>query len=120
MHSVFESYKKSLGRLREILQAEATPANKDSAIQRFELTYELAWKSVQRYLREKDVVARTPRDAFVEAFSAGLIDDDPGWIEMGRDRNITSHTYNEQLADEIYGRISRHFKLFEKLEKALE
>jgi len=103
------------------MAVEPTPINKDSAIQRFELTYELAWKSTKAYLlREKDVIAPTPRDSFLEAFRARIIKDNPGWIKMGRDRNITSHTYDENIADKVYENIKGYIVLFEELKNAIE
>jgi nucleotidyltransferase substrate binding protein (TIGR01987 family) len=119
MPNVFESFQKSLERLKEILRAEPTIANRDSTIKRFEFTYELAWKSLQKYLREKDVLALTPRDCFMEAFRIGLIQDDVGWIQMGQDRNLTAHTYNETLAEQVYKRISGYISLFDVLESAI-
>ncbi len=119
MPKVFESYKKSLERLKEIMKAAKTPANRDSAIKRFELTYELARKSVQKYLREKDIIAIAPRDCFMEAFHLGLIKDNPKWLQMIKDRNNAVHTYNESLAKEIYSKISAYIVLFEELKNAL-
>ncbi len=120
MPSVFESFKKSLERLREVVRMEPTLVQRDSAIQRFEVTYELAWKSLQKYLREKGVSAFTPRDCFMEAFRIGLIQDDTQWIEMGRDRNLTAHTYNETLAEQVYGRIGGYVALFDVIREKLE
>lgn len=120
MPSVFESFGKSLARLHEVLGMEPTLVNRDSAIQRFEVTYELAWKSLQRYLREKGVPALTPRDCFMEAFRIGLINDDPQWLEMGKDRNLTAHTYDETLAQQVYERIGGYAALFDGIRERLE
>jgi len=120
MPNVFESFQKSLERLKEILRAEPTVANRDSAIKRFEFTYELAWKSAQKYLREKDVLALTPRDCFMEVFRIGLVQDDSGWIQMGKDRNLTAHTYSEIFAEQVYGRIKKYAELFETLKAGLQ
>lgn len=54
------------------------------------------------------------RDAVREAFSKGLLDDGEGWMEMISSRNLTSHTYNQAVADEIVARImGSYFELFE-------
>ena len=119
MLKVFDSYKKSLGRLKEIMKEAKTPANRDSAIKRFELTYELARKSVQKYLNEKGIVAIAPSDCFKEAFRLGLIKDNLKWLQMIKDRNNAVHTYNESLAKEIYGKINDYIILFEELKNAL-
>jgi len=119
MLKVFESYKKSLERLKEIMKETKTPANRDSAIKRFELTYELARKSLQKYLNEKGIAVIAPKDCFMEAFHLGLIKDSPKWLQMIKDRNNAVHTYNESLAKEIYGKINNYIVLFEELKKAL-
>lgn len=107
-------------RLQEIMSAEQTVANRDSAIQRFEFTYELSWKSLKRYLQDQGIVALTPRACFMEAFRIGIISDDEQWIRMGKDRNMTVHTYDETFAQQVYERIRGYLPLFEKLEKELE
>lgn len=54
------------------------------------------------------------RDAVREAFSKGLVDDGEGWMQMINSRNLTSHTYNQAVADEIVARImGSYFELFE-------
>lgn len=88
---------------------------RDAAIQRFEFTVELAWKSIQKFLAGEKIVCQSPRSCLQEAFQFGLLDDDEKWLAMMDDRNLTVHTYNEELAEEIYGRLSGYVPLFEKL-----
>ncbi len=48
--------------------------------------------------------------------SNGLISDGEGWLALIRERNATSHVYDEKDADEIYMRIKTgHIKLFDDL-----
>ncbi len=62
--------------------------------------------------------ASTPRAAIKEAFKAGIIKDGDGWIKMLEDRKNTSHTYDENLAKEIYEKIKKyHVVLLEQLIK---
>jgi nucleotidyltransferase substrate binding protein (TIGR01987 family) len=75
---------------------------RDAAIQRFEFCYELAWKMLKIRLEQEGITARTPRQALQEALQAGLIDDGNLWSEIQRYRNLTSHTYDERLAEEVY------------------
>ena len=80
---------------------------RDSVIQRFEYSYELAWKMLKRQI-EKD--AATP--AAIDAMSfndlirvgaeRGLVNSPEAWFEYRRLRNITSHTYNEKKAKAVY------------------
>ena len=119
-NAIFGSFSQSVDRLAEILQEPKTVANRDSAIKRFELTFELAWKSTKTYLANKGLVCRSPRDCFAEAFRLGLIADDPLWLKMINDRNLSVHTYNEKLADEIYGRLKDYLPLFATLSESLK
>jgi len=119
MKEIFASFEKSLQRLKEILKEEETIANRDSAIKRFEFTVELAWKCVQKFLREQEVVCRSPKECLKEAFKFGLVEDDPRWLEMMEDRNLTVHTYNEATAEEVYGRLSNYLEILELLKEKL-
>lgn len=94
--------------------------NRDSAIKRFELTFELAWKAIKAYSAVKGVLCRLPRDCFQEAFKTGIVMDNPLWLKMIEDRNLTIHTYNEQLAEDIYGRLKDYLPLFQTLGEALK
>lgn len=79
---------------------------KEAVIQRFEYTHELAWNVMKDYLSEEgNVNVFGSKDATREAFSAGLLSDGEIWMEMIKSRNMTSHTYNEATADEIFKNI---------------
>ena len=119
MKEILASFEKSLQRLEEILKEEETIANRDSAIKRFEFTVELAWKCVQKFLREQEIICRSPKECLKEAFKFGLIKDDPRWIEMFKDKNLTVHTYNEVTAEEVYERLSNYLEILELLKEKL-
>jgi nucleotidyltransferase substrate binding protein (TIGR01987 family) len=79
---------------------------KDGIIQRFEYTHELAWnvmKDYAGYQGIKDVGGS--RDATREAFQMGLIKNGEVWMDMIISRNKTTHTYEEDTANDIYNRI---------------
>jgi nucleotidyltransferase substrate binding protein (TIGR01987 family) len=116
---IFASYTQSVDRLAEILKEPKTVANRDSAIKRFELTFELGWKSARTYLGNKGIICRSPRDCFTEGFRLGLVADDPLWLKMIEDRNLSVHTYSEKLADDIYGRLKDYLRLFQELKNSL-
>lgn len=119
MKEIFISFEKSIQRLEEILKEEKTVANRDSAIKRFEFTVELAWKCLQKFLREQEIICRSPKECLKEAFKFGLIKDDPRWLEMFEDRNLTVHTYNETTAEEVYERLSNYLEIFSLLKEKL-
>lgn len=112
---IFKSFAQSLDRFSEILRKRKTVANRDSAIKRFELTFELSWKALKEYLAYKGIVCRSPRDCLQEAFKVGLISDNPLWLQMIDDRNEAVHTYNERFAEKIYGRLPGYLDLFKEL-----
>ena len=119
MKEILASFEKSLQRFEEILKEEETTANRDSAIKRFEFTVELAWKCVQKFLREQEIICRSPKECLKEAFKFGLVKDDPKWLEMMEDRNLTVHTYNEITAEEVYERLPNYVEVFELLKEEL-
>jgi nucleotidyltransferase substrate binding protein (TIGR01987 family) len=78
---------------------------RDGVIQRFEYTFELAWKTIKRYLEMyglERVDKLTSRDLFRVGFEAGLIGDASAWFEYLADRNQTSHIYDDVVAAEVY------------------
>ena len=89
--------------------AEPVRTNRDKAgiIQAFEFTYELAWKTFQRIAQADGLQVATPRQAFASALQMGFIppDEDAVWLGMMQDRNLTSHTYHDNLATAIVHRV---------------
>lgn len=84
----------------------------DGTIQRFEFVVELFWKTLRRALLEEGVETRTPREALTAANRAGWLEDPELWLTMLKDRNETSHIYNEQMARAIYDRIHSYLPAF--------
>lgn len=106
----YEKFQKALLSLDAIYMKPVMPdrANIDATIQRFEFTFELSWKFLKDYFLEKGLQLNYPKEVIKEAFSVGIIDNEKVWLLMLSDRNMTSHTYDEKLADEIYGRIKTY------------
>lgn len=117
------NYKKALARLEEAL-AEKEPDQYvyDAVIKRFEFTYELAWKLLKAFIEYKggeDV--RFPRDIFKEAYAKGLLENGEVWLSMLQDRNLSSHTYSQERAMEIYNRVKDiYFEEFIQLVRTIE
>lgn len=78
---------------------------KAGVIQNFEFTYELCWKFMQRWLSlnlGKEYVAGVSRqELFRFAAEHRLIQDINLWMDYHRVRNLTAHTYDEEVAEEI-------------------
>lgn len=120
---IHRDYSKAVVRLKEVLEADVSnDIVYDAAIQRFEFTYELAWKLMKTYLQFSGIAeVNSPRAAFKEAFAARLIMNGETWIDMIQDRNLTVHTYDEKMAIDIFGRIKdKYFSCFNDLAGRME
>ena len=93
---------KAINRLAEACEQPLNSFVRDSVIQRFEFCWELAWKSLKLRLEQLGVLTLNPRDTFREAVNKGIIQDGNAWSDLQKYRNMTSHTYNEALADDVY------------------
>ena len=94
--------------------------NIDASIQRFEFTIELFWKLLKRILEEQGIEVLYPKEVLKKAYAGGLIDDEKAWLGMLKDRNLTSHTYDEELADEVYEHIKLNYPILEKALQKIE
>jgi len=81
--------------------------DKAGLIQAFEFTFELFWKLFQKLAPEAGIDAASPREALVAGVKLHLVsgEESGAWAQMLRDRNLSSHTYNAPLADEIVQRL---------------
>ncbi len=99
----------SNGSFDEGLFEEGDDIIREGLIQRFEYTHELAWNVMKDFLKEKGVSELFgSKDTTREAYSTGLIHSGKVWMEMIKSRNKTSHTYNEETANEIFVFSSTH------------
>lgn len=112
-------YLKALSQLEKAARQPKDEFVRDSVIQRFEFTHELAWKMLRLRLEQEGIVVKTPRETTQEALQAGLITDGNLWTDMQKMRNLTSHTYKEKLAEDVYGFVvGQGLELFQKLAAA--
>lgn len=95
---------------------------KEGLIQRFEYTHELAWNVMKDFLEDRGVSGLFgSRDATRQAFEVELIADGKIWMDMISSRNKSSHTYNEEIADEIFVKIlEEYFPAFLSFKQAME
>ena len=116
LQSLLEDFKNATSRLDDVLQQKKDEYIRDSAIQRFEFTFDISWKTVKAFLEEKKgVVCASPKDCFREAYKQGLVEYDDFWITITDTRNKTVHTYNEAVAEEVYGFLPQALIYFKKL-----
>lgn len=110
-----KSFREAVERLEEALSLPEDPVVRDSSIKRFELCFELSWKVIQSFLRDRGLDCRSPRDCFREAFSYGLLTKEEAWVQMVQDRNLSVHTYNAALANQLYARLPRYLPAYRQL-----
>jgi nucleotidyltransferase substrate binding protein (TIGR01987 family) len=91
-------------------------------IQGFEFCFEQCWKALQKTAAKQGVQVGSPKMAFTFALNVNLIPatEEPQWLALIRDRNLTSHTYQKAVALEVLGRVSGDYLgMFERLLAAL-
>jgi nucleotidyltransferase substrate binding protein (TIGR01987 family) len=87
---------------------------RDAAIQRFEYSFEATWKAAQAVLRERfGVELASPKPVVRACFENNLLSENETRLAlvMVDHRNLTAHTYNESLADEIFAAIPGYRQL---------
>lgn len=110
-----ENYCKAVIRLSEALDELAQNPDstvvRDGVIQRFEFTFELAWKSLREYMEDQGVVtdAIFSKQVFKSAYAANMIDDEQLWVGMLNARNITSHVYDDAQAAQVVAAIRDNY-----------
>ena len=97
-----KEYSNAVTRLKDALNQPVNEYLQDAAIQRFEFTYELAWKTLKLYLETKDIDVRNAKDTLKAAFEQGFIKNADDWTELHQKSNLTNHTYDAALAKEVY------------------
>lgn len=119
----FRDYKKAMNRMQEALKKENfSELEKDGVVQRFEFTFELAWKTLKDYLEDQGFAdISSPKKAIQKSFESGLIADGNVWIEMQEDRNKMSHMYSQSDSEKIFENIKdKYAKALNDLIIALE
>lgn len=120
MEEILKDFNQAITALKEVLAVEKNKITRDSALLRFQLCFELAWKAIKIYVRNEGVECFSPKSCFQTAFQLNLVDYDDNWLNMVNDRNLIVHLYEENMADEIFGRLPDYLALFEKLSSKLE
>lgn len=113
----FAKLGRALDRFGEAVSlSDPSDLERDGAIQRFEFCYELTWKALKAALSEGGLPGTgSPRAIFHFAYNAGWIDDEQVFRDMMDDRNLTSHTYKEEIAEVVFSRLPGYYEALRKL-----
>ena len=96
------------------MQAKVQEAFRDSVIKRFELGYDLLWKYLREYIGiSQGMYADSPRKVFDLCFQYGITnaDEEKMLLSMIKGRNLTTHTYNEDLANEMSEKVAEYYQV---------
>lgn len=111
----FENFERAYDLLRSALEErpleQFSILEKEGIVQRFEYTFELAWKTIKDFLIYSGIALEpvSPRGIIKEAFAAGIIKDGQSWVDMLEHRNLMSHTYDAAAFEEAVEAIAnRH------------
>ena len=110
----FENFERAFMLLKEAFEkdiADMSDLEKEGVVQRFEYTFELAWKTLKDYLIYSGIVFDqiTPRRVIKDAFAARIIEDGQTWIDMLEQRNLMSHTYDKETFEGVIRNISQRY-----------
>jgi len=94
--------RKAIESLEDILKQPMDEYRRDGAIQRFEYTFELCWKFMQRVLESEGQMVGSPKQVIQSALKGGLISEIDPWLAFLKARNLSVHTYNQKVADEVF------------------
>ena len=110
----FDNFQKAYQELKEIIELNQVRAlskiEKQGLIQCFEYNHELAWNVMKDYLQEQgfnNIIGS--KNATRQAFKEGLIENGEMWMDMIKSRNLTSHAYDKDLAEEIIANIIHNY-----------
>ena len=119
----FQNFKKAFEQLKDsVLKVdELSDLEKEGMVQRFEYTFELAWKTLKDYLEEQQVNAKFPREVIKQSFHYEIIQDGEIWMDMLEKRNLMAHTYEETIfRDSVQKIANEYFKAIFQLYNFLQ
>ncbi len=109
----FQNFDKAFKRLADaILIIRKDPDNvllQAGLIQTYEFTFELAWKTLKDYLEMEGFTVPSPRATLRQAFQCGYIQQGDVWLKALNDRNLTAHTYDDEVAKEVIADIQQTY-----------
>ena len=109
---------KALKTLEEIVEEPYSTIVRDASIKRFEYSFDIFWKFIKDYLRvQEGIECASPKSCYREAFKVGILSEEETAkvLEMADDRNLSTHTYNEEAIEEIYQRVRDYWKLMDNI-----
>lgn len=113
-----ESATKALKTLKEINEESYSTIVRDASIKRFEYSFDIFWKFIKDYLRVREgIECASPKSCFREAFKVGILSEEETvkTLEMTDDRNLSTHTYDEEAVEAIYHQTRDYWELMDRV-----
>jgi nucleotidyltransferase substrate binding protein (TIGR01987 family) len=96
----------ALSQLTAFLDSPAvSERDRAGVIQAFEFTFETVWKLLKRLAEADGSTGASPKQAVIAAYKMGVVRDEILWLDMLRDRSLTSHVYQADLAEKIFSSV---------------
>ncbi|MGL5067654.1 MAG: nucleotidyltransferase substrate binding protein [Sarcina sp.] len=121
----FENFEKSYKVLKKYANSDIKSELEIAGIiQLFEVSFELSWKVLKDYLESNGYIVKSPRETVKQAFQDGIIENGHIWIDALANRNLTTHTYDEALAQKMVNEIINIYipefdKMYDRLSKEI-
>jgi nucleotidyltransferase substrate binding protein (TIGR01987 family) len=118
----FAHFEKAFSLLRDVVRLGNPTVNDRAAlIHFFEMAFEQGWKLLKDFEEAEGFIETSPRGAIKRAFQTNLIASGHDWIEALEDRNLTTHTYNEETAIAVENKIrEKYFPFLQRLHQDFE
>ncbi|MBI9073439.1 MAG: nucleotidyltransferase substrate binding protein [Melioribacteraceae bacterium] len=118
----YQNFSRSLRLLDEAVEIEKpSDVEKGGIVQFFEVTFELAWKTLKDYLESEGYLVKSPRETIKQAFQNEIIRDGESLMQALDDRNLTTHIYDNETANRIVNKIqTKYFPLLLELDSSLK
>lgn len=107
----YAAFKRAYQKLKEFIDTDnGSEKDRSAIIHGFECTFELWWKTLQRFLENTETITEYGPGATIRnAFQYGLLDEGQDYMDMLKARNLIAHTYKEDVAKDIYDRIVKNY-----------
>ena len=121
LEQVRTDFNNALNRLREAVETSKTELEIDGAIQRFEFTFELCWKTLKIFLKDiHGIECNSPKSCLKKAFELDIINDEKLWLKMVDARNASVHLYDKKNSRKIFDAIKNNYLAeFERIIKEI-
>lgn len=93
----FVNFEKAFLQLKDAIERfdQLDDLAKEGLVQRFEYTFELAWKTLKDYLESEGIINQFPREVLKQGFHVNVLNNGELWIDMLEKRNLLTHTYDQ-------------------------